>query len=243
VLWTVGAITGSFVAASALTSLLGSGAMSGIAMLFVPLVLAGMIPSKIVVGVDGVLVKWLFTKRFIPMSQITAVTRADDRAIRFHLSSGESVVVHTSMRGKYKTARAPQHRDAVLARVAEALAAFRARGASVDVSALVGRGTRTKNEWLDALRKLRAGGGGYRSALVRDDDLWRVVEDPAAPADERAGAAMVLRRSLDESGRARVRVAAEASASPKLRVVLDAAASETDDALESAIDDLAKESA
>ena len=45
----------------------------------------------------------------------------------------------------------------------------------------------------------------------------------------RIGPELVLRGSLDEEGKSRVRVAAEASASPKLRVALDAAASDGSD--------------
>src|SRR5262249_20710300 len=84
---------------------------------------------------------------------------------------------------------------------------------------------------------------GYRQSAIRDEELWRVVEDPRAPQDARAGAALLLRRSLDDAGRARVRIAADAAAAPKLRVALDAAAAGSDEAIESALADLAPEDA
>jgi hypothetical protein len=139
---------------------------------------------------------------------------------------------------------AAEHRDAVLARIGEAREAFRARGPAADVSALVGRGTRTRADWLAALTKLRDAEGGYRDAVVREDDLWRVVEDPSAPEDARGGAALLLRSSLDDAGKARVRVAAEATASPKLRVALDAAAGDAqEEALRAALSDLSEDDA
>jgi hypothetical protein len=213
-----------------------------IPLLLVPFIFGAMIPSKIAVGVDGILVRWLWQKKFIPMAQISQVMPEGDRAIRVLLADGSAEVIYTAMhrRNTWRSYTA-QHRDAVLARIHEALIAFRGRGPTADVSAIVGKGTRTRSEWLAALEKLRAAEGGYRDAVVRDEDLWRVVEDPAAPEDARAGAAMLLRRSLDEAGKARVRVAAEATASPRLRVVLDTAASEKDDAaLAAALEEMAE---
>jgi hypothetical protein len=172
------------------------------------------------------------------------VDRVEDRMIRLHLVGGRDVRLYTSMRrrGTATSRIAAEHRDAVLARIGEAREAFRARGPAADVSALVGRGTRTRADWLAALTRLRDAEGGYRDAVVREDDLWRVVEDPSAPEDARGGAALVLRGALDDAGKARVRVAAEATASPKLRFALDAAAGDAhEENLRAALSDLADE--
>src|SRR5262249_62187220 len=72
----------------------------------------------------------------------------------------------------------------------------------------------------------RDGAAGLRSAAVPDEELWRVIEDPTAPMDARAGAAAAIGRDLDEAGRTRLRVAAAACAAPKLRVALSAVADE-----------------
>ncbi len=216
-------------------------------MLMVPVVLAGLLPSKIAIGVDGVLVRWFWQKKFIPMSQIAHLAPEGERTIKITLVDGRQEVLYTSVRRRNNLdaeegSSAWLHRDAVLARMREALATFRARGPTAQISALVGKGTRTRGEWLDALGKLREAEGGYRDTVVRDEDLWSVVEDPSAPEDARAGAAMLLRRSLDEEGKARVRVAASAAASPRLRVALDATACEEDDsAVRSALEELADE--
>ncbi|HEY8074764.1 MAG TPA: hypothetical protein VIF62_11655 [Labilithrix sp.] len=237
--WTFGVVFGSMMLTGFLARVAHVGPVAPF--FFLPLVFIGMLPSRIVVGVDGVLVKWLWRARFIPMSRIRSANTMGDRAIALELTNGERVVVHTSMPQKNRSALPPQHRDAVLARVLEALETFREHGTAVDVSALVRRGSRSHGEWLEALRKLGAGEGGYREAALREDDLWRVVEDPGAPADARAGAAMVLKNTLDDAGRARVRVAAEATASPKLRVALESATAGADERLEEALAELGEE--
>ena len=76
---------------------------------------------------------------------------------------------------------------------------------------------------------LEDAGGGYRSASVPEDTLWRVALDPSEPAEDRIGAGLALRSKLDDEGRARLRVAAEAAASPEVRIALEGAASEVDD--------------
>jgi hypothetical protein len=51
----------------------------------------------------------------------------------------------------------------------------------------------------------------------------------------------LLRNALDAEGRARVRIAAEATASPKLRIALDAAVSDSDEGIDAAFAALAPE--
>jgi hypothetical protein len=199
----------------------------------------GMWPSRIAVGVDGILLRWLWQKRFIPMSEVTRVKPSGDSEIQLTLGSGQVQSIWASMARKSGGDDA-QRRDAVLARIEEARGAHRAGGRPADIAALVRRGSRSPRDWLGALKALRQE-GGYRHGAVRDEDLWRVLEDPAAPEDARAGAAAALRSTLDEGARARVRIAAEATASPKLRVALDAVAGESDAAMATALHSFAEE--
>jgi len=85
---------------------------------------------------------------------------------------------------------------------------------------LFGRGALSVREWMQHIGTLR--GGNYRALHVPDEALWRVVEDPSARADERAGAALALRDGLDDDGRARLRIAASACDSTRLRVAMEA---------------------
>lgn len=87
------------------------------------------------------------------------------------------------------------------------------------------RGDRSVADWRVALGQSVAEGGDAYRGDAATETLWRVVEDESAPRDARAGAAIALRRQLDDDGRARLRVVAE-DCEPKLRVALDAALDE-----------------
>lgn len=199
--------------------------------------LLAVIPSTMTVGVDGVLVRWLWQRRFIPMAEIVAAHAEGETAIRLELEGGREElipIVSRKRRGGVFTER----RDMILARIREAKESHRSPTTGADVAALVGRGTRSLDEWKKALSSLTADNASYRQAALRDEDLWRLVEDPRASEDARAAAALLLRRGLDEPGRARVRIAAEATASPKLRVALEAATAPGDEVALEALDEL-----
>ena len=204
-----------------------------------PLLAVAAIPRKLVVGRDGLLVRWMGTRRFIPMSEIVTATAQGETSIRLELAGGkeETLFLHSpKRRGGIFT----QYRDAVLARIREAHASHEAKPAA-DLTALVAQGGRTKDEWKKSLVSIEESAPDYRKAAIRPEDLWRVVEDPRAEPDARAGAAVLLRKGLDEAGKARVRVAAAATASPQLRVALEATLdeSDSDEALLDALDDVA----
>jgi hypothetical protein len=209
-------------------------------LLAIPVALLFAVPSRIVVGIDGLLVTWLWQKRFIPMSDIRSVLPDRDRTIRILRNDGTEETLYTSGARKHRSwsESAERHRDAVYARIHEALYAFRESAAVAEITGLLRRGERPVPAWVALLRQLRAKEGGYRDVAVRADDLWHVLEDPSAPA----GAAFILRHGLDNPGKARVRVAAEATASPKLRVALEAAFGTEDEAeAEEALSELAAE--
>jgi hypothetical protein len=63
--------------------------------------------------------------------------------------------------------------------------------------------------------------------------LWRVAEDPALDESARIGAAIALRSNITDGDRERLRVVATSTASPRVRIALDAAVSSPDEDLES----------
>jgi hypothetical protein len=194
-------------------------------------------PTKVVVGVDGVLVSWLWRKQFIPMAEIVAVSADGSNRILLERSGGRREIIAVGShkaRGGVHTER----RDLVLARIREAWQSHRSRKTGADVATIVARGERTLDDWKRALATLESGDAGYRQAALREEDLWRLVEDPRAGEDARAAAALLLRKGLDEPGRARVRVAAEATASPKLRIAFEAATAPDDEAAFAALDEV-----
>jgi hypothetical protein len=197
------------------------------------------LPAKVTVGVDGVLLKWLWQNRFIPMSDIVTIHAEGPTRIRLELTGGRVEIISTaSAKQRRRGGVFTERRDMILARIREAWQTHRARGPGADVATIVARGTRSLEEWKKALATLESADAGYRQAALREEDLWRVVEDPRASEDARAAAALLLRKGLDEPGKARVRVAAEATASPKLRVALEASISDDDAAALAALDEV-----
>lgn len=206
--------------------------------LLLPAFALSAIPAKLVVGRDGLLYHWMGWRRFIAMADIVNASPEGDSSIKLEMTGGKQEIIYLhspKQRGGVFT----QYRDAVLARIREAHASQRALGPTVDLTTLIAQGERTTEEWKTALAALHEADPGYRKAAVREEDLWRVVEDPRADPDARAGAAVLLRKGLDAEGKARVRVAAAATASPKLRVALEAALEESDEAALEALDQVA----
>lgn len=195
----------------------------------VPLLLLLAWPAKIVVGTDGFLVSWYGWKRFVPMTRVVSVDEHEQRAIALTLIDGKRLIWYTGARLKNTTPTQIGHRDAVLLRMREALALARTRLGAGRVAETVGRAGRSYPEWLAALTELRDG-AGYRTAAISRDELWRLLEDPAAADDARAGAAYLLRAGSAVDEIARLRDAAEATVSPRLRVVLDSIVDGSDEA-------------
>ena len=73
------------------------------------------------------------------------------------------------------------------------------------------------------------------------EQLWRIVEDPSQKPELRAGAAVVLGGTLGEEGRARLRVAAGAVAEPGVRIAIEAAGGDDEEALAQALEELPRE--
>ncbi|NUO47500.1 MAG: hypothetical protein HOV80_01445 [Polyangiaceae bacterium] len=192
---------------------------------WVPLFVLGNIvsnrPSKIRIGVDGVHLRWLWVSRFTPFSMVTSVSMHEEGAQRFVdlvLTDGTTTSIPVS--------KQDGEQDLAHQRILQAFQAYEARRGSADTEALA-RGSRTPMEWLTALRGLGAGAGaGLRTAHIALDRLWSIVEDPSAAPAARAGAAAALGSSASKQERARIRVAAETIAEPRLRIAVEKAADE-----------------
>ncbi len=85
------------------------------------------------------------------------------------------------------------------------------------------RGDLSLEAWKEKLARLLQGAATMREAPLRVEDAYRVLEDPEADPEARAGAALALAATGGDEDRQRVRVAVEATTSPKVRVALDAA--------------------
>ncbi len=213
-------------------------------------------PAKVRVGADGVFVSWLWRKQFIPIQDIVRAETVEAEPwatmvpylVRIHLTNGESVDLvgklgRTSAWGKYNQF-ARMGADVVVERINEAVAE-RGQGSSSALAfddGILARGERAVGEWVAALRGLKDKMQTFRDAAGQTDvfeRLWQILEDVQAAPARRAAAAVALSPHLDDEGRERLRVAAQATATPKLRVALEAAADDDDAGLVRALDDVA----
>ncbi len=155
---------------------------------------------------------WLFGKRFIPYAELERAERVPSEGLVLSLSGGERLRLGARNAGG-------EYIDALCARIQAARAA--AMGASVATTALpLERDGRTLARWREALRAVVAG-DGYRTRHVDRSDLLVVLEDAAAPAERRIGAALALRELDGQEARVRIGAVAAAVANDRLRVALD----------------------
>ncbi|HEY8042192.1 MAG TPA: hypothetical protein VIF15_20450 [Polyangiaceae bacterium] len=158
--------------------------------------LVAVVPERIVVGDDGVL---LPRRVFVPYGRVADV-RAYDRGLRLVLRSGAVVDLVTSARG-HPFSQRDAARDAILDDLVARRRAW-SEAPEVEVAASLA---------------LAPGGEGYRSAMVPRDHLWSIAASPRADEDARDAAVAALLPALDDRERRRLRQLAESCASPRLR--------------------------
>ncbi|UQA61639.1 hypothetical protein [Polyangium aurulentum] len=197
--------------------------------------------TKLTVGADGLWVSQLGQRRFYRYDEIAGVDTwkrglSKNRkweGIALRLRSGEQVKIGVQTNGD-----GPEHGErihVITERVRAAMESHR-RGDPAADAALLGRGERDMDDWIRSLRAMGSGAAAdHRTAPLDPERLWRIVEDPRATPDARVGAAVALGGSVDENVRTRLKTAAAAVAAPKLRIALEAAASEDEEALREAL--------
>jgi hypothetical protein len=196
------------------------------------LVAAAAASRRVVVGVDGVLVRWMFSTRFIPFARVREVRRFGDPK-RPNDQFGVELEVDGSRPVRLVVGRKLEAGDAALLaeRIEQARGAFATRRSST-IAHELGRGSGDVGGWLRRLRGLGAGANAdMRTAPIADVELARVLEDPSLGDEERVGAALALSAGRGPEQRERVRVVARTVAAPRLRVALEkvAAASNEDE--------------
>jgi hypothetical protein len=231
ILVTIGTMMGFAALGSLLATLIGP-AVIPIATFTMVMALVGLLfwPSKLQVGADGVLIRWAWHERFIPHEQIESVFAHEAgfgnqrrHLVRLSLTSGEDVELPMA------TVNFERERATLLAqRINEAIGANR-NGVVAEDSALLRRGERSVHEWLGLLRAVTQR-ATHRSAPMKLERLWKFVEDPACEAVTRGAAAAALQPHLDDADKKRLRIAAKATAQPRLRITLDAVADDAEEA-------------
>ncbi len=184
-----------------------------------PLVL----PQQVEIGRDGVLLRWLSKRRFIPF---TAITEVHETPLGFAmtLEDGHALEVRLTQRDKAASAQTKSILKRIEAR-REALAEL----SPGEEQSLLARGERELDAWLRDVRSLgEPSAHGYRAIAIPRERLWAVLENPGADPSAREGAAVALHASIDDAERERVTAVGRATASPRLRVALDAVAKAPD---------------
>ena len=190
--------------------------------------------NDIHIGSDGVLVKNRLDSQFYAYRDVVGAI-ATNRGVRLRLRERD-VDIPISARVAL-TPGEKETRDAMLARLLAGIARAREGDATergAEVAWRLDRGARPLAEWLRWLHDA----DDFRNARATNEDLESALEVDAAPW-QRLGAAILLARRDD---RAKIRIAAEATAAPKLRVALEKIADGVEDsALQEALADVEQE--
>ncbi len=201
-----------------------------------------LVPSRIEVAADGVFLRWLLFSRFVPFSDVVNVWYEPGKA-RGLLRRGESSrLILQGANGPRLSVSArgglPDLQQAAVAIEAE-MNRYAASGERVpfDGARLARSGT-SSADWLARIRALVRTRASYREAPPSREELVRIVADAHVSEEQRAAAAIGL-AALGEEGKSHLRVARETTADPKLRVAIDAAIADDDDAIAAALDDVA----
>jgi hypothetical protein len=205
-----------------------------------------LVPARVEVGADGVLIRWLGRNRFVRHDEID-IAIATER--RWGRSRRTAVLLTLNTNEEIDIPVAPLTWDggraaALAARIEEAMQAHRAGTAAPE--ALLHRGDRDHAAWVRALRST-VELATHRRAVPTGEQLWRIIEDPAGESLTRAAAAVALGgqlggSQLGEKERARLVRIAGSTAAPRLRVALDALLEgEDDEAVGEALEALEKE--
>lgn len=191
------------------------------------------------IGADGIAVPGLLGERFVPHSEISNA---------WHTRGGIGNAYHFVTIGlrNGKTIALPAATIDAAGTITSRILNAKADLSTQERARLLGdlsRNHRPVSEWRGALASVLAK-GGYRSTGRNLEEVLRIVEDPAAPAEQRVAAALAARPHGDESVGQRIRVAAEACVEPKIRFALEKASSgEIEDAELEAIAAASAESA
>jgi hypothetical protein len=198
----------------------------------IALLLGGLaMPTMVTVGTDGVLTRWFVERKYFPYSSLVRVDRMPSR-VRLHLRNGRVFDVVFDSRN-VEVPEAGQLAE----RIVEAIERRDRAGAPIDTSVLARPEGVEARAWIASLGEILRE-ETFRQAAVTVDQLWSVVEDATATASMRAAAAIALRKVVDEKGKKRLRVAAQATAAPHLRVALERAADGQDAEIAEALDEL-----
>jgi hypothetical protein len=210
-------------------------------------VLASLWPGRVTVGADGLVGRRLLRGWFRPFDGVADVRIVEEPYFTASLvivelvdptgAAIERLVVDQKKNGPFQEgvhAAIDARAFGLAERIREALELRQGKTEGLDRAAL-GRGGRDAEAWVAGLRALLSRKPTFRDAGPPSvEALLALVEDVGVPPVDRAAAAAALPRD-DRDARRRVRVAAETSVEPALRLALEAAAADDEPSLREAL--------
>ena len=227
-------------------------------MMLAPLaILQVLVPAKIRIGADGLLVSWMGRRRYHPLSDLVRAEVVEGPPwetllpilVRLTHKDGSTEDLVAAM-GRGRANSRGFNRQVLLKasivaeRINEAIDARAGRGELPIAwnASVLARAARPIGDWITELRAMVDRTQTFREGVVLAvDQLWRVIEDPEANAEHRAAAAVALGKDLDDEARTRLRVAAESTVAPRLRVAFEAAADANESRLADALEEIEAE--
>jgi len=188
---------------------------------------------------DGISVDWLWQRTFLPFADIERVEhRTDPLGVAISLTDGREVRLRgmpkAGPRFDWEVDADARAMEIIALHMQECLERARQGHASREQS-LMRRG-RDLSEWLRSLQAMGSGADAdHRTAPARAEELWSVLESPAASPEARAGAAVALGAPKIDRDRQRLRIVADGTGSEPLRQAVEAAAREDQAELEAAL--------
>lgn len=184
-------------------------------------------PSSVEIGADGVAFHTLLGKRYIPYAKVKSLRRV-----------GKKVGLEVDGEVTWMTTESPEIAHAVEHRIEDVRGEVGLVHRSAFLAELAPRGRPVAQLRRD-LRAWVVGGSAFRSAVPSREELSKVLVDAAQPSGVRVGAALAL-RTIGGEETERIRIAAEASVDPRLRIAFETVSSETEDdeAIERALAEL-----
>lgn len=185
---------------------------------------------RLTIGMDGVSIpRFLRRPRFLPYRSISllatepqgvVIVPAEGRPIRIALQTNGSAGLPAAVDPEYATV-AEHKQHIIVERIETAMKASGTSGADLGE---LDRAGRTIAQWRQAVQRLVGGAEGYRRRSITLDALSQLLTDPAAPAERRIAAAMVLGKSEAPELHDCVRVAIDTCADQELKLALEEAA-------------------
>ncbi len=196
----------------------------GIWLLWIARVLFSLRRATLVVGSDGVfLARPWATDRFISYAQLEEqISEPAEQTGRVHVK-GEQTMTITCLESKEQfMLRGPlEEISRAHCAMKQQREQFVRHSKQRSGATSVERQSRSAEQWIDELRSSVEGAHGHRQRATPRDHFWEALDDPSHDPAERAAAALALKQTLERRERQRIRILANSTASPKLRIVLD----------------------